>query len=403
MYKLISKLAFRSIFIRPSRTIMLIVMIAVSMSMMISLQGLYDGMTEQMVDSTKRSDSGELALFNKAYRNDKGIQHLIKDATKIQKELLTYPDVSHVVLRISVDGLVSTAKKSSFCSLRGIDLKQEESFGQFSNFLRKGEISFKKRGAFVSSLLAKDLKIKIGSKIVVSTQDKNGDINGISLRVRAIISTNNISLDGNTIYVDKKRLQKFLTIDENSATQIAVNVSSSESIKKIKQEYKEYDVKTFLELYPMLKMMQEVMIIFNSVTFFIVMMVVFIGILGVMYVSILDRIREFGILRSIGMAYKNIRTQIIFEALFIGLLGYIIGAVFGLMGLSYLHEVGLNLSAYADSMDAFGYPAILHATIKYEYFTSTFTAIVLSSIISVFLPLRKIKNLNPIDVIKADT
>ena len=83
MFKLITKLASRSIFIRPARTIMLITMIAVSMSMMISLQGLYDGMTEQMIDSTKRSDSGELTLFAQKYRSDKGIQNLIADATAI--------------------------------------------------------------------------------------------------------------------------------------------------------------------------------------------------------------------------------------------------------------------------------------------------------------------------------
>jgi putative ABC transport system permease protein len=153
----------------------------------------------------------------------------------------------------------------------------------------------------------------------------------------------------------------------------------------------------------MLKMMEEMMVIFNSITFGIVMMVVFIGILGVMYVSVLDRIREFGIMRAVGMEYRLIRLQILLEALFVGFLGYLSGAVLGLLGLLYLQHFGLDLSAWADGLESFGYDSIIYAHMQLSYFTNTFFAIIAASILSVFLPLRKIKRLNPIEVIKAET
>jgi len=79
----------------------------------------------------------------------------------------------------------------------------------------------------------------------------------------------------------------------------------------------------------MIKQMQEMMVIFNSITFLIVMSVVFVGIFGVVYVSILDRIREFGIVLGIGMQYKYISLQIFLESIFVGLFGYFSGAVLG--------------------------------------------------------------------------
>ena len=133
------------------------------------------------------------------------------------------------------------------------------------------------------------------------------------------------------------------------------------------------------------------------------MLVVFIGILGVMYVSILDRIREFGIMRAIGMPYKTIRLQIFLEAFFVGIGGYAVGATLGLLSLMYLKYYGLDLSQYADGLQSFGYSTVLFADVKLSYFTSTFYAIVGASLLSVLLPLRKIKKLNPIDVIKADS
>jgi len=152
----------------------------------------------------------------------------------------------------------------------------------------------------------------------------------------------------------------------------------------------------------MLKQMQEMMVIFNSITFFIVMLVVFIGIMGVSYVSILDRIREFGIMKGIGLSYSLIRLQIILEALFISLVGYLLGAILGYISLYYLVNRGLDLSQFSDGMEQFGMSSTIYGVIKVSYFTSTFLAIVGASILSVILPLRKIKNMNVIDVTKVD-
>ena len=160
---------------------------------------------------------------------------------------------------------------------------------------------------------------------------------------------------------------------------------------------------SFLNQDLLLNLMEEMMVIFNSITFGIVMMVVFIGILGVMYVSVLDRIREFGIMRAVGMEYRLIRLQIILEALFVGSLGYLSGAVLGILGLLYLKYFGLDLSAWAEGLESWGYDSIIYAHMQLSYFTNTFFAIIAASVLSVLLPLRKIKKLNPIEVIKAET
>lgn len=403
MFKLILMLAWNNAFSRLSRTLLVIIMIAVSMSMMLSIQGIYDGMTLNMVNAALRSDSGELSIYNKAYRLDKQIANDITHANKIRSNLEKNPQIKAVTLRYSVEGLIATARKASFSNIIGIDLNEEEKFGEFSKFLKEGEVSFKKNGALLGVELAKTLKVHIGSKLVFSTQDKSGDINSIALKIRGIIETNNLVIDQRAVYIDRKILQAFLGVDADSATQIAIRTVNEKMIETIKKTYPELEVKSFLELNPLLKQMEEMMVIFNSITFAIVMLVVFIGILGVMYVSILDRIREFGIMRSIGMAYTHLRTQIILEALIVGIIGYGAGAILGFFALLYLQDTGLNLSAYGDGLASFGMPTIIYAHQEFSYYSNTFYAIVLSSLLSVLLPLRKIKNLHPIDVIKADT
>ena len=402
MYRLILKMAWKNSFLRLSRTLLLITMIAVSMSMMIGLQGLYDGMANSMLDKNKRSASGDISIFAKDYRIQKDIKYRIRDAAQIKDRLQKMDAVKAVVCRIKSDGLIATARKSSFASLQGIDLGDEEMFGSFGDFLKEGNLDLEKRGALIGLELAKKLKLHVGSKVVFSTQDSSGDINSIALKISGILQTTNIVLDSNAIFVDRNKAHKFLGIPIDEATQIAVMSEDDKLADVLKVKYSDLDVKSFLELQPMMKMMQDMMFIFNSITFLIVMGVVFVGILGVMYVSILDRVREFGIELGIGMHYKYIRLQIFLEAIFVGLFGYFGGALLGLALLIYLQDYGLDFSAFSDALEMWGYEAIIYGTIKVSYFTTTFAAIITASLLSVLIPLRKIKKLNPIEVIKAE-
>lgn len=402
MFKLILKMAWKNSFLRISRTLLVVLMIAVSMSMMLGLQGLYDGMAFNMLDKNKRSDSGDISIYAKEYRVDKDLKHRLKNASEIKKEIEQMQGVDAVVMRLKADGLASTARKSSFASIVGIDLKAEDAFGKFSEFLKEGEIKLDKRGALIGIELAKTLKVRIGSKLIFSTQDSTGEINSISVRIRAIVQTTNISLDTNAIFVNINNLHKFLATTSSEATQIAIMSSDEKLLETLKAKYSKLDVKSFLELQPMMQQMQDMMSIFNSITFFIVMSVVFIGIFGVMYVSILDRIREFGIVLSIGMHYKYIRMQIIMESVIVGLLGYVSGAIIGAVFLLYMQNNGLDLSSFSDALEMWGYESTIYGTIKVSYFTNTFVAIITASLLSVLIPLRKIKKLNPIEVIKAE-
>ncbi|QSZ42017.1 FtsX-like permease family protein [Sulfurimonas aquatica] len=403
MYSLIFKLAFSNAFLRLNRTILLILMISVSMSMMISIQGLYDGMTLSLIDKSKRSDSGEISVYGNGYRLDKSLSNNIHGYQQLKNELQDMEDIKRLAFRLKADGLISTARKSSFATMIGIDLKEEEKFGKFSEFLVEGELSLGKRDILLSKEVAKNLKVKVGSKIIFSTQDSSGEINAMALKVKALITTNNIALDSSAIYINRERLRKFLSLSNDIITQVAIR-SDSETLKELlTQKYNKLDVKSFLELYPMIQQMQDMMLIFNSITFVIVMSVVFIGIMGVMYVSILDRIREFGIMRSIGLSYRLIRLQIFSEAIFLGLAGYLFGALFGFGALYYLHSFGLDLSEFSDGMESFGMSSVIYAQIKIDYFSSTFIAILLASLISVLPARKKIKTMNSIEVTKVET
>jgi ABC-type lipoprotein release transport system permease subunit len=405
-YKLIFKLAWLNVWRRKARAVLVVLMIGVSMSVMLGIQGLYDGMTNHMIESTLRSDSGEVSIYAPSHRLHQSLKYHIKETPSIIQKLSQIETITAIAQRVKVTGLVSTARKSSMAKLIGIDKRQEQRFGDFEKFIMDGKWNTQKNYALIGKKLAKTMKLSVGSRVIFSSQNLEGDLSSISLRIKGIVQTTNPAIDDMALFVSLSQAQEFAGLSVDDSTQIALRIDPQANLTKTKEKITTLlpneDIYTWLELYPALEQMQEMMKVFNGISFFIVMLVVLIGIMGVMLVSILERLREFGILLAIGEPYKNMRLQVVIEALILGLGGYIIGAVLGAAVLYYMKSYGLDLSAFSDGLEEFGMASTIYATIKSSYFSTTFIAIIIAALLSVILPIHRLKKLNPIEVIQGD-
>ena len=76
------------------------------------------------------------------------------------------------------------------------------------------------------------------------------------------------------------------------------------------------------------------------------MIIAFIGIANTLALSIYERTREIGLLRSVGMGRRQVRSMIRWESVIIALigtlLGLVIGVFFGWCVVEALHNQGIN-------------------------------------------------------------
>jgi len=402
MYK---QLAWLSLWRRKSRSMMVILMIALSLTGLLGIQGLYDGMITHMINTTIRSDSGEISLYAKGYRLDKGLEYRLKDLSQMKETLSKVKEVTSYAIRTQQEGLIATAHKSLGASIKGVSLANERNFGLFDTFMIKGDYSFGKndQNALIGASLAKKLNLDIGSRVIFTAQDVKGEINSVSFRISGILKTGNPALDEYTVFVSTQKMATFLNLKE-SATQIALRIKNTKDLRKVQQElnnlFPNAEVLRWDELYPLLIQMQEIMQIFNLASYIIVFIVAALGIFGVMLVSVLERLREFSIMLAIGTPYKTVRNQILLEASFLGFIGFIAGSFLGWMMLFYMSVWGIDLSSFQEGMEAFGLNAILFADIQYYYFVQAFFAVFFATLLSVIWPLRILKKIKPIQVIQ---
>lgn len=403
MYRLIIKSAFSSLLRRKTRTILVIFMISIALWGLFFMQGIYDGMIQQMINNAIRSDSSHISLFAKDYRAQKDIKLEIKNQKQIDELLDSDKNVKSHISRVLSDALVATARYSKNAFVYGVDLNKEKTHAQLDKYLKEGSYEFgeKANGAIIGFQLARKLKVGIGKKIILSAQNSSNEVSSISLKIKGIIKTNNMSLDESAVFIDIKKAQSFLDI--KGVTQIALilkDYSKQTIIKeKLQTDFKNIEVYNWGELYPALLQTQDMMVTFNYISYIIIFCTATIGIFGVILVSVLERIREFGILRAIGTKFRTIAVMILIESSFIGFIGFILGTIFGVSTLYYFKIYGLDLSAFSSALDEFGMDAITYAVLKPDYFFTGFIAVFCATFLSILIPLRVLKKSKPIEVI----
>jgi putative ABC transport system permease protein len=405
MFRMSMKMAWQNLWRRKRRSLMVILMIVLSLSGLLSLQGLYDGMVVQMINNTVRSDCGDLSITAKGYRLSRSLDDIIRDSDAVSKALKEDRSIRSFTLRVRQEGLLATARKSLGAEITGISLEHEKTFGRLDEFVIEGSYDWgpRERGAIIGYDLADKMGVGVDDRIIFSAQDATGEISSVALRVRGIVKTNNPAIDLHAVFADIGFVRRFLQIGDGT-TQVAVFLNERSELaavqRRLSDEFGSLEVKRWDELYPSLVQIREIMKYYNSASYAIVFIVAALGIFGVMLVSVLERLREFGILLAIGTPYAMVRNQILFEASFLGLVGFAGGALLGGVLLAYAAHYGLDLSAWKEGLESFGYSAVIFAQIEASYFLEAFTSVYLAALFSVLWPLRVLKKIKPIHVIQ---
>jgi len=406
MFRVIARIAAASLFRRRLRSLLVVLMIGISLWGLLFMEGIYEGMTEQMINNAIRSDSGHISIFASGYRLDPDLSRLVTGAQVQAITALLAADqrVQSQVRRIRQDGLVATAHYSRMTAIIGIDPIQEKKHGRMATYLQQGAFDFAKkgRGVLIGYKLANRLQVGIGSRLILSAQDSLAEVSAAPFRVTGILKTNNMALDEQAVFISLDRARKLLSLTDG-VSQIAVILHDEEQTAALQEElrsrFPELEILRWDELYPALLQSRVMMQGFNSMISGLIFCVAALGIFGVMLVSVLERLREFGIMLAIGSRFSMIRNIVLLESLLLGVTGFVLGSLLGGATLCYFKTFGLDLSMFSAAFAEFGMDAVTYAVIRPGYFITAFNAVLFATLFSVLIPLRVLKKAKPIEAI----
>ena len=169
------------------------------------------------------------------------------------------------------------------------------------------------------------------------------DVYGNEFKITGIYETGSIFYDS-SMYTGIERLQN-LTDNEGEISSISVKIMKDADLntvnEKIKTEYN--NTLNTITTEEMAQTINDTLSMINSATTAIEALAIIIGGLGVintMMMTVFERTREIGVLKSVGWSKKRILTMIMGESIVLTILSGIIGSVLGVLAVVILFKLG---------------------------------------------------------------
>ena len=351
------RVAWRNLLRNPRRSGITFTAVVLSTVVLIVTYALMLGMLIDMEHSVTNVTIGQVQVHHKDYLKERSIYDTIEGPEKIL-ESANSAGIS-ASPRAFGYGLLSSGKKSAGVQFWGISPGKEKAVGEIPESLLEGDFLPDKEGMNVvlGRKLARMLDAEIGTELVAVVQASDGSLGNDLFQVTGILKGIGENLDRSLALIHEEDFGDLFVMN-GEVHEITLNshgaMTPEEVAAAILPAAGDNEVKTWRELMPgvsdMLNTFDGFTIIFLGIFF----LAAGLGVLNTMLMATYERIPEFGLLKAIGTSPARIVKEVTAEALFMCMLGSLIGGIAGILISLYFQYNPIDLSAYAEGFNTSG-------------------------------------------------
>ena len=267
--------------------------------------------------------------------------------------------------------------------LRGVELERANAIYQISARIISGNDLLEGNQIIIGKDLAEDFKLKVGDVVVIALANNVRE----RFNIQGIFDFENQSINSNWIFIDLKRAQKLLD-KEDYISRLELQIEDVFAADRIGQEmFFQLDgliVENWKVQNAQLLNALSSQSLSNYIIQIFVLLAVTLGISSVLGISVVQRSRELGILKALGIKNNSARMIFIFQGAILGFLGALSGTALGV----------LLINAFTNFVSIFSIEVQLSQAIIIIIITT------FACIISAVIPANSSARLNPIEVIR---
>jgi len=389
--RLLVALAWRNLWRHRRRSFLNMALLALSATIIIFLISIHDGMYERMISNAVDLSVGDIQIQDSLFEEDPIIENFIFKTASYENILKKQNLVKAYAPRIETYGLVSGPKTTQGAALIGIDPLLEKTVSVLAskvttgNFLMPNDLE----GVLVGQTLAENLDLKIGSELVVLTQDYYHQTSAAKYIVRGILLSGAQEVDGFQVFFNLTGLQNLLSV-EGGISKFIVRLKNhgqlSKALKNLNQSMTPLSVLTWkIKLKSILEMieLEKSGIQLISAMFGIV---IFFGLLNTSLMNVLERTREIGVLKAIGTDPQKVAIQYFLETLMLSLTGLAMGMVIGSILMVYFGAFPITLHGMEEEFKRYNLEAQMFTVFKFKTLFTAFSSILLYCLVSSVYP-----------------
>ncbi len=247
---------------------------------------------------------------------------------------------------------------------------------------------------------------RMGTSIEITMQNRSGQIIHPVFKVRGIYKTSNTGFDAMNAYVIRDVLNRYTDLSEEEVHEIAVITADNETGVKLADKLDEYlpdqDIMSWRQSAPEIAMYTDFSAVISYIYVAIILFALAFGIINTMMMSVLERIKELGMLMAVGMNKRRVFAMIMIESIFLTLTGAVVGMVFSGIMVEILGRTGMNFEMWSEGFEAMGYAAIVYPSVTLQNFFWITVLVIITGMVSAIWPARKALRLNPVEALRME-
>jgi ABC-type lipoprotein release transport system permease subunit len=349
------RIAFRNIFRQRRRTLLtMLTMLGGFVLCSFSIAWI-DGSYSNVIDMFTRNRLGHIQLHHHEYVDRPSLYRNIGDYRRLGAVLESVPRVEAWAPRVYSAGLASVGEKTAGIEVVGIDPGREESATRFEKKIAAGAgLPAEAAGqALLGRGLARRLAASPGAAVVIVSQGADGSIANDRYQVVGIVESGDDMVDQRSLYLHLHDAQELLVL-EGRVHELVVIADSIRRLDALAQSIRtridrpELVVETWVEFAKSFHDAMRADQQGNWISLAIIVMLVAIGVLNTVLMSVLERTREYGLLRAMGTAPTQVFGLVVSEVLVMSLLASAIGVVLALILNYWLSIQGVPMPVEID-------------------------------------------------------
>ncbi len=396
-------LAWRNIIRNARRSLITVAAVSLGLAALLFLWGFNDGVHNSMMRNLQQVIIGSIQIHKAGFFKSPKLSCDIRRPDDIRHAIASYVDISS--WRLRTFALAAGDETSEGLVLLGMDPAQEKKVTRIAGKVSRGR--FLSENDTTSCVLglttARNLGVSLGDDVVFLSEDRFGSLAADKFRLIGIIDSGEMGIDRGLAIVPLAYIQSWLSM-EGRYSEVVLQ-TSRESLEALTAELRArlepmgYEVLRWYDMYPVMRQWVDLENGFYYIFLGIVLLIVAAGIMNTVLMSMLDRIREFGVMMALGCSKSRLAGMVVSESLMLAIIGIIIGTTIGLLLVAWFHHAGIDLSSQMDTIQRFYINTLIRTEIDTDHLLNTVLSVLLAASAASLVPVWRVMLLQPVEAI----
>ena len=382
-----SKVAFRFLKSSKWQTILIVIGISIGISVQLFTGLLIISLQNSLVNATV-GDTSHVTVVSNLAKSER-----IRYYERYMGKMEQFEEFKVISCSVDYNALTDEKDKITPVLVRGFDIDIADQIYEIKNKMIEGYIPEEKNEVIIGKELSQELELEVGDKfnIQVAARDIDHEV-----KITGIYDFNVKSINELWIITTIRTAQRIFIDGKDFVTSIETQV------------YDEYLFDADTISYELIEVLNDERVTVSNwvdqneelltalqsqsiSSYFIqgaVLISVVIGIASILAISVLQKSRQLGILKAMGITDRDASIVFLFQGLFYGIFGAIGGLLLGLFLL-----IGFTFGAGASS---------IAITFDYTFIGISTVIVVVATVLASLSPAIKSSRLDPIDIIRGE-